>query len=102
VTKTSEESAVLVLEAGCDINCGCTYQSLLSAYREGILDENLVTRSCERAFTTRYLLGIMTGQHTEHDEIPLTAVDSVENRMLAKRAAEESAVLLRNKGGAAA
>lgn len=98
VTKTPEESAVLALEAGCDINCGCTYQSLLSAYREGILDENLVTRSCERAFTTRYLLGIMPGQHTEYDEIPLTAVDSAENRMLAKRAAEESAVLLRNEG----
>lgn len=98
VTQTPEESAVLALEAGCDINCGCTYQALMSAYRGGILSEDLLTRSCERAFTTRYLLGIMPGQRTVYDDIPLTIVNSKENRMLAKKAAEESAVLLKNDG----
>ena len=27
------------LEAGCDLNCGCTYEKILNAYREGIIDE---------------------------------------------------------------
>ncbi len=98
VTKTPEESAVLALEAGCDINCGCTYQSLLSAYRQGMLREEFLTKSCVRAFTTRYLLGIMPGQSSEYDSVPLTEVDSSQNRRLAKRTAEEGIVLLKNDG----
>lgn len=41
VTDRPEESVKKALEAGCDLNCGCTYEKILNAYREGIIDENI-------------------------------------------------------------
>lgn len=98
VTSSPEESAVMALEAGCDLNCGCTYQSILSAWNKGLLDEKYVTESCIRVFTTRYLLGIMPGQTSEYDSVPYTVVDCREHRKLARKAAEESIVMLKNDG----
>ncbi|SFC20896.1 glycoside hydrolase family 3 C-terminal domain-containing protein [Butyrivibrio sp. YAB3001] len=96
VTSSPEESAKLALEMGCDLNCGCTYQVIMNAYRAGILDEELITTSCERLFTTRYLLGMF--DKTEYDNIPFDVVECKEHLDVAKRAARESIVLLKNDG----
>ena len=37
VTATAEESVQLALEMGCDVNCGCTYQKMMNAYRAGLI-----------------------------------------------------------------
>ena len=39
ITKNSEESAALALKKGCDLNCGCTYVHLMSAYNKGLVTE---------------------------------------------------------------
>ena len=96
VTSSPEESAKLALEMGCDLNCGCTYQTIMNAYRAGILDEELITTSCERLFTTRFLLGMF--DKTEYDEIPFEKVECKEHLEVASRAARESVVLLKNDG----
>ena len=96
VTSSPEESATLALEMGCDLNCGCTYQKIMNAYRAGILSEELITTSCERLFTTRFLLGMF--DKTEYDEIPYTVVECKEHLDVAHRAAAESIVLLKNDG----
>ena len=96
VTSSPEESATLALEMGCDLNCGCTYQKIMNAYRAGILSEDLLTTSCERLFTTRFLLGMF--DKTEYDEIPYTVVECKEHLEVAHRAAKESIVLLKNDG----
>lgn len=96
VTSRPEESVKLALENGCDVNCGCTYQRILNAVEEGILDEKYVTESCVKLFTTRYLLG-MFGE-TEYDNLNMTDVETQENLALARRAAEESIVMLKNDG----
>ena len=96
VTSSPEESAKLALEMGCDLNCGCTYQKIMNAYRAGILSEDLITTSCERLFTTRFLLGMF--DKTEYDEIPYTVVECKEHLDVAHRAARESIVLLKNDG----
>lgn len=96
VTSSPEESAKLALEMGCDLNCGCTYQTIMNAYRAGILDEELITTSCERLFTTRFLLGMF--DKTEYDEIPFEKVECKEHLAVASRAARESVVLLKNDG----
>ncbi len=96
VTKSAEESAKLALEMGCDLNCGCTYQKIMNAYRAGILSEETITTSCERLFTTRFLLGMF--DKTEYDDIPFTVVECKEHLDVASRAAKESIVLLKNNG----
>lgn len=96
VTSRPEESVKMALEAGCDLNCGCTYEKILNAYHEGLLDESYITRSCIRLFTTRFLLGMF--DKTEFDEIPYTVVESSEHIALAHKAAKESFVLLKNNG----
>ena len=96
VTSRPEESVKMALEAGCDLNCGCTYEKILNAYHEGLLDESWITESCIRLFTTRFLLGMF--EETEYDRIPYTVVEAPEHIALAHRAAQESFVLLKNDG----
>ncbi len=96
VTETAEESAVLALTSGCDVNCGCTYQKLLNAYGLGMVSRETIRESAIRLFTTRYLLGMFT--RTPYDEIPYEKVDCAEHRALALQAARESLVLLKNDG----
>lgn len=96
VTKRPEESVKLALEKGCDVNCGCTYQKILSAYEEGILPLEHIKRSAVRLFTTRFLLGMF--EETEYDRIPYEAVECKEHLALAHKATRESIVLLKNDG----
>ena len=96
VTKTVQESAALALNTGCDLNCGNTYLHLLRACKEGLVTEEAITRSAVRLYTTRYLLGLF--ENTEYDAIPYTVVESEEHLALARKAAEESFVLLKNNG----
>lgn len=90
------EAAALALNSGCDLNCGTTYAFVLEAYRQGLIREETITEAAVRLFTTRYLLGLFDG--SEYDSIPYTAVECPEHLALAKKAALESAVLLKNNG----
>lgn len=96
ITGRPEESVKLALEKGCDVNCGCTYQKILSAYNEGILPLEHIKRSAVRLFTTRFLLGMF--DKTEYDRIPYETVECKEHLELASKAARESVVLLKNDG----
>ena len=98
VTEGPQHSTALALSHGCDVNCGCTYQHLLAACRNGLIDESYIRASAVRLFTTRYLLGIMEGQTSEYDAIPYTAVECKAHLDKAHEAALESCVLLKNDG----
>ena len=97
VTQTPAQSAALAMEMGCDLNCGNTYLHLMSAYEQGLVTEEQITRSAERLFTTRYLLGIL-GEVSEFDAIPYEVVECDEHLALAQEAAQKSCVLLKNDG----
>ena len=97
VTATAPESAALALKSGCDLNCGNTYLHILEALQEGLITEEDITRSCERLFTTRMLLG-MFADDCEYDQIPVTECDTDEHHQLALQAALKSMVLLENDG----
>ena len=96
VTGRPEESVAMALKAGCDCNCGCTYEFVVASAKEGLISEEDITTSCERLFTTRYLLGLFDGR--EFDEIPYEVVECKEHVELAVDVARKSAVLLKNDG----
>lgn len=96
VTQNEEESVLLALEKGCDLNCGCTYEKIIFAYKKGILPLEYIKRSAIRLFTTRFLLGMF--DVTEYDYIPYEKVECREHLELAEKAAKESIVLLKNDG----
>jgi len=97
VTQTPAQSAALAMEMGCDLNCGNTYLHMMSAYEQGLVTEEQITRAAERLFTTRYLLGIM-GEGSEFDAIGYEVVECEEHLALAQEAARKSCVLLKNDG----
>ena len=96
ICKSIVDSAAHAINNGCDLNCGDTYLFILEAYQQGLVSEEAITESAVRLFTTRYLLGLFDG--SEFDSIPYTAVECPEHLALAKKAALESAVLLKNNG----
>ena len=96
-TPDGAHSASLAVRMGCDVNCGCTYRRLLEGLRQGLVTEQEIRTSAKRAMRTRIRLG-MFSDDCEYDAIPYSAVDTPENRDLARRTAERSAVLLHNDG----
>lgn len=94
VTKTPEESVILGLDKGCDLNCGCTYQNIMLAYKTGELPLEHIKRSAIRLFTTRYMLGMF--EESEYDKIPYEVIECKEHLALSEKAAEEGIVLLKN------
>lgn len=86
----------MALQAGCDINCGVTYQYLLNALEQGLVTEAEITEAAVRAFTTRYLLGLF--EKTEYDNISYEKVECEEHLAVAEQLTRESVVLLKNDG----
>lgn len=99
LTVDAEETSALALKTGCDLNAGTTYRKgLKKAFEDGKVDAATIHKAAVRLFTTRFLLGVMNGQKTEYDSLGLDEVESPAHIRLARRAAAESAVLLKNDG----
>jgi len=96
VTKGPEESVSLALKSGCDVNCGCTYQYVMSALQKGLIEESDITKAAIHLFTTRYLLGMF--EETAFDAISPDVIESPEHIQLALDATRKSTVLLKNEG----
>ena len=89
-------SVTKALKAGCDLNCGCTYQHIMNAYAQGLITKEDISRCAVRVFTTRYLLGILGDEGSEWDAVPYETIECEEHLALAHRAALRSCVLLKN------
>ena len=90
ITAAPVESVTKALKAGCDLNCGCTYQHIMHAFELGLVTEEDISRCAVRLFTTRFLLGVLGGESSEYDAIPYEAVESEEHLALAHAAALRS------------
>ncbi|MCI6956129.1 MAG: glycoside hydrolase family 3 C-terminal domain-containing protein [Candidatus Faecousia sp.] len=97
VTSVPEESVKLALENGCVLNCGCTYERVLSAVEQGLLSEETVRHAAVVLMTTRMKLG-MFDAHTPFDGLGMQDVDTDYSRSINERMARESLVLLKNNG----
>jgi beta-glucosidase len=99
VTTTSEESAALAVRTGTDLNCGCSYSHLPAAVAQGLVSEADMDRCLRRLFRARMRLGMFDPvARVSFAAIPYERNDCDEHRALARAAARESMVLLKNEG----
>jgi beta-glucosidase len=100
LTASFAESAALAVKAGCDLNCGCTYEHIPDAVRQGLIGEADLDVCLRRLFTARMQLGLFDpDERVPYASIPYEVNDSPRHRELALVAARESMVLLKNRNG---
>jgi beta-glucosidase len=100
VTADNAESAAMALEAGVNLNCGNSFPSLAEAVERGLVSEAEIDASLATLLATRFRLGLFDPEEgNPYAAIPIDVVASPEHRALARQAARESLVLLKNKGG---
>ncbi|MFZ2287662.1 MAG: glycoside hydrolase family 3 C-terminal domain-containing protein [Bacteroidales bacterium] len=93
------EAAARALKAGTDLECGTDYSHLMESYKLGLITENDIDRAVKRVMLARFKLGMFDPDSiVEYAQIPYQANCSDYNRSLARRAACESIVLLKNNG----
>ena len=99
LTNTGAESAALAVKAGCDLNCGKTYEALVEAAEQGIIGEKDIDTAVERLMVARLKLGMFDPpDRVPYTGIPFEVVGCAEHRTLARSTAVESMVLLKNSG----
>ena len=100
VTSSAARSSALAVRAGCDLECGMVYPSLVDAVREGLITEAEIDISVKRLFRARFLLGMFDPPETVRwASTPYEANDSAEHAELSLQMTRETLVLLKNEGG---
>jgi beta-glucosidase len=96
-SKDAAEAAAAAVKAGTDLECGVDYANLLTAVKRGIISENDIDLSVRRLFTTRFKLGMFDpDDKVPYAKIPFSVNCSDKNNSLARKAAQESIILLKN------
>ncbi len=89
-------AAAAALNAGVDLNCGHTYEALNKAVADGLVTEATINHALHRLLLARAQLGIL--QSSDCSPAAAGEIDTPAHRALARQAAEQSIVLLRNDG----
>ena len=96
---TPEEASALAVRAGCNLNCGSTYEYLLTAVGHGLLTESEIDAALTWLYIIRFRLGMFDqDENVPYAQIPMEAVGSPTNAALALEVARQSFVLLKNEG----
>ena len=92
-------AAAVSLRAGTDTSCGGEYAALVKAVHDGLASEAEIDTAVKRLFTARFELGMFDPPaDVPYANIPFSQDDSEAHRLLARRVAEKSMVLLKNDG----
>jgi beta-glucosidase len=95
--KDAAEAAAQAVKAGTDLECGVDYKNLVTAIERGILSEEDINTAAKRIFTARFRLGMFDpDEMVPYAQIPFFVNCSDYNNSLARQAARESVVLLKN------
>lgn len=97
IKKTAAEASALALQEGCDLNCGSTYKELKTAVSEGLITEDKIDLALSRLFLARFKLGMFDEDSiVPFAQIPFTVNDNAAHSQLARKASQESIILLKN------
>jgi beta-glucosidase len=97
-SKDVVEAVAAAVKAGTDLNCGDSYPAIPEAVRQGLLDEADVDRCLTRLLAARIRLGELDRNNEPWAGLSDDLVEGPEHRALARKMAEESIVLLQNRG----
>jgi beta-glucosidase len=99
-TDTMGGAAVAAVKAGTDLTCGTEYRTLIDEVKAGRITEAEINRAVERLFVARFRLGMFDpAERVPYSRIPISENDSSAHRLLARDAARNAVVLLKNQGG---
>jgi beta-glucosidase len=99
--RSEPEASALAVRAGTDLSCGREYASLVEAVKLGLVSESEIDVALRRLMTVRFRLGMFDPPGmVPYSRIPLSENASPAHRELSLKAARESLVLLKNRGGA--
>jgi beta-glucosidase len=95
---TYHQAAALAMQAGCDVDCGSTYQDhLKKAVADELVSEVDIGLAVTRLLTARFLLGEFDPpERVPYNTINFDVVNSPAHQALAVEAARQSIVLLKN------
>ncbi len=100
VVETAEESVAMAVRNGCDLNCGDIYPRLLEAVQQGLITEQEIDVSVKRLFEARLRLGMFDPEsRVPWAKLKPEIVNCKAHQKLARKAALESIVLLKNEKG---
>lgn len=94
---TPAEAAALALKSGCDLNCGYTYESLIDAYEQDLVEESDFDKALRRLFNTQFKLG-MFDKACSYNDISYEKNACTKHKELSLEASRRSMVLLKNDG----
>lgn len=96
---TLPEAAAVSLKRGTDLDCGADTQAYATAIQSGLISAQEADINLRRLFKARFQLGMFDPpEMVKYAQIPFSENDSAAHRELARRAARESMVLLKNDG----
>jgi beta-glucosidase len=97
VASSEAEAAAIAVKAGCDLNCGHTFENLKEAVDKGFITEKQIDVSLKRLMTARFRLGMFDPPGmVPYDTIPYEVNDSKSHRELSVDVARQTMVLLKN------
>ncbi|CAN1327185.1 Beta-D-xylosidase 4 [Linum perenne] len=101
-TKTPEEAAAKAILAGLDLNCGTFLgEHTEAAVKAGLVDESAISKAVSNNFATLMRLGFFDGDPRSqlYGKLGPKDVCTEENQELAREAARQGIVLLKNNAG---
>ena len=100
IAASEPEAAAIGVKGGCDLNCGSYYHNLVEAVKQGLVSAEEIDKAVKRILLARFKLGMFDPEdEVSFTKIPFDIVCSDANNRLARKAARESIVLLKNKDG---
>jgi beta-glucosidase len=99
IVQTAEQAAALAVKNGMDLNCGTTYAALTQAVHDGLIPESDIDHALKKLMLARFRLGMFDPpDRVPWSRLPYSVNQSPQHDALARRAANESIVLLKNDG----